>query len=83
VLRAYKITTLPMLIYVAALWGVGLGGGWWLAFNVSGTVPPALQGAPGYWVASTSGLVLAALALAGLLAWVLKQKGREIRATAG
>lgn len=82
VLRAYKITTLPMLIYVAALWGVGLGGGWMLAFNVSGTVPPALQGAPGYWVASTSGLVLAALALAGLLAWVLKQKSREAREAA-
>lgn len=82
VLRAYKITTLPMLIYVAALWGVGLGGGWLLAFNVSGTVPPALQGAPGYWVASTSGLVLAALALAGLLAWVLKQKSRDAREAA-
>jgi multidrug resistance protein, MATE family len=86
VLRAYKITTLPMLIYVAALWGVGLGGGWMLAFNVSGTVPAALQGAPGYWVASTSGLVLAALALTALLAWVLRQQAQhppDAAATAG
>jgi MATE family multidrug resistance protein len=40
VLRAYKITTAPVLIYVAALWGVGLAGGYVLAFNLSGTVPP-------------------------------------------
>jgi MATE family multidrug resistance protein len=80
VLRAYKITTLPMLIYVAALWGVGLGGGWVLAFNVGGRVPAALQGAPGYWMASTTGLVVAAVALCSLLAWVLKTKGRPAAA---
>jgi MATE family multidrug resistance protein len=50
VLRAYKIATVPVLIYVAALWGVGLGGGYLLAFNLPGNVPPAaLQGAPGFW----------------------------------
>jgi multidrug resistance protein, MATE family len=77
VLRAYKITTVPLLIYVAALWGVGQGGGWLLAFNVSGTVPPALQGAPGYWMASTTGLVVAAVALVAFAVWVLKAKARE------
>jgi multidrug resistance protein, MATE family len=77
VLRAYKITTVPLLIYVAALWGVGQGGGWLLAFNASGTVPTALQGAPGYWVASTTGLAVAATALVAFAAWVLKTKARE------
>lgn len=74
VLRAYKITAVPMLIYVAALWGLGLGGGYVLAFNLSGMTPPFLLGAPGFWMASTTGLTLAAVLLTAYLAWVLRQK---------
>jgi multidrug resistance protein, MATE family len=73
VLRAYKITVVSLLVYVAALWGVGLGGGWWLAFNVGGSTPPALQGAPGFWFASTVGLVLSGTALVGVLWRVLRR----------
>ena len=74
VLRAYKIALVPMLIYVGAMWGVGLGGGWLLAFDVPGGVAPALQGARGFWFAATAGLVLAALALSGfMLAWLRRQ----------
>ena len=77
VLRAWRIATLPTLIYVGALWGVGLGGGYALAFNIGGAVPLAWQGAPGFWIASTSGLTLAALLLGSLLAWVLaRQRGQ-------
>ena len=75
VLRAWRIATLPTLIYVGALWGVGLGGGYALAFNAGGVVPQALHGAPGFWIASTAGLTVAALALGGLLAWVLARQG--------
>jgi multidrug resistance protein, MATE family len=77
VLRAYKIATAPVVIYVAALWGVGLGGGYLLAFNVSGWVPPALQGAPGFWFASTTGLVLAATALCAFMVWMFRRDKRE------
>ncbi len=76
VLRAYKIATVPMLIYVAALWGVGLGGGYQLAFNVSGSVPAGLQGAPGFWVAATAGLVLAGAALSAFMVWMFRQQRR-------
>ncbi len=79
VLRAYKIATVPVLIYVAALWGVGLGGGYVLAFNVGGRVPPALQGAPGYWFAATVGLVLAGSALSAFLLWLLRRESRTAR----
>ena len=74
VLRAYKVASVPVLIYVVALWGVGLGGGYVLAFNVPGDVPAALRGAPGFWFASTAGLVVAALALSGLMGWLFRQQ---------
>ncbi len=74
VLRAYKITTISMLIYVGAMWGVGLGGGYTLAFNLPGNVPVGLQGAPGFWMASTTGLVLSGLALSAVLMWVVRQR---------
>jgi MATE family multidrug resistance protein len=74
VLRAYKVATVPLVVYVAALWGVGLGGGYVLAFNLPGGVPDALRGAPGFWMASTCGLVLAGVALTGAMLWVGRQR---------
>ena len=79
VLRAYKITVVPMAIYVAALWGVGLGGGYTLAFDLPGYVPAALQGARGFWFASTAGLVLAGAALSAFLLTRMRQEGRLAR----
>jgi MATE family multidrug resistance protein len=74
VLRAYKIATLPLVVYVLALWGVGLAGGHGLAFHAPAWAPAALRGAPGFWFAATMGLVVAALLMTALLAWVLRQQ---------
>jgi MATE family multidrug resistance protein len=79
ILRAYHLTVAPMLIYAASLWGVGLGGGFALAFNTTDLTPTSLLGAPGFWAACTSGITLAALALCLLLGWVLGTKRREER----
>jgi MATE family multidrug resistance protein len=79
VLRAYKVVTVPMVIYVCALWGVGLSGGYMLAFNVPGSVPAALQGAPGFWFAATAGLVLAGVALSVFMLWLMRQQRRQMR----
>ena len=78
VLRAWRIASVPLLIYAGSIWGIGLGGGYVLAFNVGGAVPAALHGARGYWIASTAGLAAAALGLTLFLLWVLRQQ----RATA-
>jgi len=80
VLRAYHLTVAPMLIYAASLWGVGLAGGYALAFNTTGLAPPALQGARGFWAACTAGIAMAAIALCSLLGWVLHSKRRDERA---
>ena len=61
VLRAYRVTVLPMLVQTLCFWGVGLGGGWWLCYR--GEQP---LGVAGFWLASVLSLVLAA-ALLGLL----------------
>lgn len=61
-LRGYKVTFVPMLVHVGAFWGVGLFGGWWLAFRV-----PSPMGVAGFWVASMLSLVFAAVLLGGLL----------------
>ncbi|MBK7262903.1 MAG: MATE family efflux transporter [Rubrivivax sp.] len=79
VLRAYRIATLPMFIFAGSLWGVGLGGGYVVAFNVLGRTPPALRGAPGYWAASTTGLALAALLLLTLVWRVMHAQKHALR----
>ncbi len=79
VLRAYHITTVPMLIFAGSMWGVGLGGGYALAFDVGGWTPAALRGAPGYWAASTTGLALAALLLLAVVWRVMRQQERLLQ----
>ncbi len=74
VLRAWRVATLPMFIFAGSLWGVGLGGGYVLAFDLGGWTPAALRGAPGYWAASTAGLLLAAVLLTALLLRVMRQQ---------
>jgi MATE family multidrug resistance protein len=76
VLRAWRIASVPLIIYAASIWGIGMGGGYVLAFNVGGAVPVAMHGARGYWIASTAGLGAAALGLTLFLLWVLRQQQR-------
>ena len=73
-LRAWRIATAPMVVYAFSLWGVGLGGGYLLAFNVTGAVPSSLQGAPGFWTAATLGLLAAGTGLTALQGWVLRRR---------
>jgi MATE family multidrug resistance protein len=61
-LRGYKITFVPMLAHVAAFWGVGLFGGWWLAFRA-----PQPMGITGFWLAMLLSIIFAAIFLGGLL----------------
>ena len=82
VLRAWRIALLPLAVYGLALWGIGLGGGFTLAFNLTGQTPAGLQGARGFWVTTTVGLIVAAVALCGYMAWVLRRMSREAGVTA-
>jgi multidrug resistance protein, MATE family len=83
VLRAWRIATVPLVIYATSIWGLGMGGGYVLAFNVGGAVPAVLHGARGYWVASTTGIGAAAIGLTLYLFWVLRRQQRATPPAAG
>ena len=57
-LRGYKKTVVPMIGNIIALWGIGMGGGYVLAFGHAGRPP---MGAPGFWVAATVGMLIGSL----------------------
>ena len=54
---------IPMLIYAVALWGLGLGLGYALAFAPWPSLWSTPRGAVGFWIAQTLSLVVAAIAL--------------------
>jgi MATE family multidrug resistance protein len=83
VLRSWRIATVPTVIYAVSLWGIGLGGGYVLAFNLPGSVPESLRGAPGYWTAATIGLVLTGVGLIAFMAWVQRRPLAPVVTPAG
>ncbi len=72
VLRAYKVATIPTLMYAVALWGMGLGGGYLIGFDVLGLSPEWLKGAAGFWLGNSLSLALVGVALI----WYLKRVQR-------
>ena len=74
VLRAYKIATVPTIMYALALWGVGLSSGYLMGFNVLGNTPEFLQGAAGFWLGNSLSLALVGAALI----WYLRRIQRVI-----
>jgi len=74
-IRAYKVTRAPMVLHLAAFWGVSLPLGCalglapqWLPF-----APPQPMAAQGFWIALIVGLTVAALGLLIMLRRVARQ----------
>jgi MATE family multidrug resistance protein len=73
-LRGYKKTVVPMLCNIVALWCIGLGGGYVLAFS-----EPMNMGAAGFWVGGTAGMVIGCLLIMSYFLWasrVARQRAR-------
>ncbi len=89
-LRAYKIALAPMLVQIVALGGIGLTGGWFMAFGPgAGTLDPLLaklaplapSGAASLWTMATLGLLLSLVLLQPVYWYVMRQaSGRHARA---
>ena len=67
VLRCYRITVAPLVVYCVLLWGAGLGGGYLLAYHGMG--PWAVESASPtpFWAASAAALWITAALFAGML----------------
>jgi len=73
-LRCYRITIAPMVLYGIFLWLLGLAGGYWLSYVGGGGVAP-WRTPSGFWAAAT----LALWCVAGLFVWMLAQAARRSR----
>lgn len=71
VLRSYRITFAPLLVYGVLLWGVGLGGGYTLAYRGWADWGPWPSPVP-FWGASAAALAATALVFTALLLTVLR-----------
>jgi len=61
-LRCYRITLMPLLIYTALLWGVGLYGGYVLAYQgIEWAGWPLRASVDTFWITSTAALALVSM----------------------
>jgi MATE family multidrug resistance protein len=71
-LRCHKVTLMPLLVYALMLWGLGLGGGQWIAYH--GTPwSSALQHPVAFWISSSLALALTSM----IFLWLLGQVSRH------
>lgn len=75
ILRCFRITLAPFLIYGVLLWGLGLYGGYRLAYQGLGPWP-ALQTPAAFWMAGAAALALAALAF-WMMIWQVLRRDRR------
>jgi MATE family multidrug resistance protein len=73
VLRCYRVTLAPLVIYCTMLWGIGLGGSYLLAYRGLGPWP-AMQSPLAFWIMSAGALALAALLFGVLLRWTMSRR---------
>lgn len=71
-LRCWRVTVVPLVVYCGLLWGCGLGGGYWLAYkNEASSAYWATNPTP-FWLTSGCALALIALLFVVLLRKVLR-----------
>ncbi len=72
ILRSYRITVGPLVVYCMLLWGGGLGGGYMLAYRGVGPWP-ATHSPLSFWLASTLALAVTAAAFVWMLRRVVNR----------
>lgn len=78
VLRCYRITVAPLVVYCGLLWGAGLGGGYWLAYGAN--TPWVADPSPTpFWAASAVALAVTAALFVAML-WRAVSPAAQTRA---
>jgi MATE family multidrug resistance protein len=80
VLRCYRVTVMPLILYCTLLWGVGLGGSYMLAYRGLGPWGP-MQSPLAFWLMSALALALTAALFLALL-WSTIRRPRSVRGLA-
>lgn len=75
VLRCYRVTLVPFAIYGVLLWGMGLFGGYRLAYHGMGPWP-AMQTPAAFWMAGMMALALVALIFWLMIWWIMRRESR-------
>ncbi len=79
-LRCYRISVAPLVVYCLLLWGLGLSGGYWLAYIGGG--PIAAMGRPeAFWITSAVAL-LGVSGIFSVMLWHAMRSSRAVRACA-
>lgn len=65
-LRCYRVTIAPFVLYASLLWGLGLMGGYWLCYHGLGPWP-AMNSPVAFWMAASVALYLVSACLLALL----------------
>jgi MATE family multidrug resistance protein len=73
ILRCYRVTLIPMGVYATFLWGIGLTGGYWLAYEGIGPIEP-LMGPEAFWISSSVARTIVSAVLGTLLWWVIRTR---------
>jgi MATE family multidrug resistance protein len=73
VLRCYRVTVMPLILYCTLLWGVGLGGSYLLAYRGIGPWP-AMQSPLAFWLMSALALAITAILFLALLVRTVRRQ---------
>ncbi len=77
-LRCYKITIMPLVLYCVFLWGVGLMGGYHLAYEGLSIFDwPAMPSPKTFWLSNTAAVFTVSICMLTLLNWVSKKSTQE------
>lgn len=71
-LRCWRVTVAPLVVYCSLLWGGGLGGGYWLAYHHETSSAYWATNPTPFWLGSACALSLVALLFILLLRKVLR-----------
>ena len=71
-LRCWRVTVAPLVVYCSLLWGGGLAGGYWLAYHHASTQTLWAANPTPFWIGSALSLALVALIFIFLLHKVLR-----------
>jgi multidrug resistance protein, MATE family len=76
-LRCWRITVAPLVIYCSLLWGCGLGGGYWLAYKNEATSAYWSSNPAPFWIGTGCALTLVAILFILLLRHVLQAQSQK------